>query len=312
MTKYRAPRAGGGDGAYGETLARSFGVEDAPAIVTRTLPRAQIGVTEIRVDNPTSTISESVPHEDAYLVALSLMDIPMAIYWDDGRQAPIRSVRAGDTTLHDLRRRPSVLIDTPRHSLLFYLPRATLDAIAVASNAPRIDELRYEPNLGMRDDTLRHLGMSLLPALRTPEQVNRLFLDHVTLAVATHVAQTYGGLQTVPGPVRGGLAPWQEKRAKEMLAADLTGATPLSAIAKACGLSTSHFSRAFRRSTGHAPHAWLLNLRVETAKALLRQHQMPLHTIALACGFADQSHFTRVFSRLVGESPGAWRRSVSD
>jgi AraC-like DNA-binding protein len=132
------------------------------------------------------------------------------------------------------------------------------------------------------------------------------------LALGAHVAQTYGGMQAYSRPVQGGLALWQEKRSKDMLANDLTGATPLAEIAQACGLSISHFSRAFRRSTGLAPHAWLLQSRVEAAKTMLRQREKAsLSVIALACGFADQSHFTRVFTRRVGLSPGAWRRRVA-
>ena len=137
-------------------------------------------------------------------------------------------------------------------------------------------------------------------------------MDHLTSAVAAHVAQTYGGMQPCSRPVQGGLAPWQEKRSKDMLAGDLTGATPLHDIARACGLSVSHFSRAFRRSTGSSPHAWLLQMRVEAAKAMLRRRDASLSMIALGCGFADQSHFTRVFTRRVGLSPGAWRKYLSD
>jgi AraC-like DNA-binding protein len=97
-----------------------------------------------------------------------------------------------------------------------------------------------------------------------------------------------------------------------MLAGDLTGATSLHEIARACGLSVGHFSRAFRRSMGLPPHAWLLQRRVEAAKAMLRRREESLSLIALACGFADQSHLTRVFTRHVGLSPGAWRKYLSD
>jgi AraC-like DNA-binding protein len=121
-------------------------------------------------------------------------------------------------------------------------------------------------------------------------------------------AQSFGGMQTVSRPLKGGLSPWQEGRSKEMIAGDLTGATPLREIAEACGLSTSHFSRAFRKSTGLAPHAWLIQSRVKSAKAMLRKNDASLFTIARACGFADQSHFARVFKRRVGLSPGAWRK----
>jgi AraC family transcriptional regulator len=91
-------------------------------------------------------------------------------------------------------------------------------------------------------------------------------------------------MQTVARPLKGGLAPWREKRSKEVMAGDLSGATSLREIAKACGLSVSHFSRAFRKSTGLAPHAWLLQVRVESAKAMLQKRDASLtEATSLVC-----------------------------
>ena len=81
-------------------------------------------------------------------------------------------------------------------------------------------------------------------------------------------------------------------------------------IAAEFGLSTSHFSRAFRISTGLPPHQWLLRRRVTTAKQLMTVRDLSLSEIAISAGFANQSHFTRVFSSVVGVSPGAWRREA--
>src|ERR1700730_6105763 len=296
-------------GAYGRSLGTKYGAEDAPSIVTRSLHATEIAVTEICVHRPPGRLSDPIPLVDAYMICLMLRDIPNNSYWEEGRQVSAYSLRAGEVTIHDLRRKPLALIDKPIHSLLCYIPSAALNALADEANVPRITELRYKPGVGVIDETIKHIGLSLRPALRTPDQVSRLFTDHVTLALATHCAQTYGGMQTVSRPLKGGLAPWQEKRSKEMLAGDLTGATPLHAIAGACGLSVSHFSRAFHKSTGLAPHAWLLQVRVEAAKGMLRSGDAPLSTIAGACGFADQSHFTRAFTSRVGLSPGAWRKA---
>ena len=63
----------------------------------------------------------------------------------------------------------------------------------------------------------------MLLALANPEQVSQLFVDHVMLAVGMHVAQTYGGMKPLSPRVRGGLAPWQVRRAKEILSAHLDG-----------------------------------------------------------------------------------------
>ena len=301
-----------GAGAYGRRLSERFGVDDAPHIVTRTLQRAEIAVTDVRIDRPFGRLSDPIPYEEAFSISLVMRDLPDTAYWEEGREVGQRAIRAGESLVHDLRRSPRVLVDKPMHSLLFYLPRTALDALADDANVPRIADLRYDPGVGVLDETLRNIGLSLLPAVRTPDQVSRLFMDHLTLAIAVHVAQTYGGMQAHSRPIQGGLAPWQEKRSKEMLAGDLNGATSLFEVALACGLSVSHFSRAFRRSTGLAPHAWLLHARVEAAKSMLRRREAPLSMIALACGFADQSHFTRVFTRKVGLSPGAWRKYVPD
>jgi AraC-like DNA-binding protein len=56
------------------------------------------------------------------------------------------------------------------------------------------------------------------------------------------------------------------------------------------------------------PHQWLIERRVDTAKRLLKNDDLPLAQIALACGFANQSHFTRVFKLATGCTPAAWQR----
>lgn len=297
-------------GVHGRSLGERLGSKDAPCVLTRTLWNAEIAVTEIRIDKPPGRLTDPLPPVDAFMICLMLSDIPNNSYWEDGRQVSAYSLHTGETTIHDLRRRPAAVIDKPLHSLLFYLPSTTLNALADEAAVPRISELRYQPGVAAPDKTIQHLGLSLMPVFQTPEQLNQLFIDHVTLAFASHAAQTYGGMQTPPTSFKGGLAPWQERLSKEMIAGDLTEAKSLHEIAKACGLSVGHFSRAFRKSTGFAPHSWLLEARVETAKAMLRKREASLSEIACACGFADQSHFARVFARRVGLSPGAWRKAV--
>jgi AraC family transcriptional regulator len=295
--------------AYGQRLGERMRVDNAPAIVARVLRKTDLAVTEIRCDHPLPAMSGSLQWEDAFLVALHLRDFPGRKYWEDGRQAPAHDLRAGEISLYDLKRDPVVLLDKPYHGLHFYLPRAALNAIADDTNAPRIGDLSYKPGPGVDDVVISSLRSTMLLALANPEQVSQLFVDHVMLAVGMHVAQTYGGMRPVSPRVRRGLAPWQVRRAKEILSAHLDGGIPLQEVARECHLSMSHFSRQFRRTTGLAPHKWLLTRRIEVAKEKLGDRRMSLSEVAAACGFADQSHLTRVFTRMVGASPGAWRRA---
>jgi AraC-like DNA-binding protein len=217
-------------------------------------------------------------------------------------------VRAGGTTIHDLRREPMVLVDRPMHTVQWFVPRTVLNLLADEAGAAYIEELRHEPAVSVTDDVIHHMNIALLPALRAADQINRIFVDHTTLAFAAHLAEAYGGLKV--HLFKGGLAAWQERRAKEMLLSDLAGDIALADIAATCGLSAGQFARAFRRSTGLPPHAWLNKARVDRAMMLLRRRRQSLAEIALECGFADQSHFTRVFVRRVGLTPGAWRRMI--
>jgi AraC family transcriptional regulator len=205
--------------AYGQRLGERFRVENVPVIVTRALSNADIAVTEVRCDNPLPEMSGSLQREDAFLVALQLRDFPNCEYWEDGRRAPVCDLRAGEIILSDLKREPRALLDKPYHTLAFYLPRAALDAIADDVNAPRIRELR--PGVGVKDVTIANFASLVLPALRHPDQANRLFLDYAMLALGVHIAQTYGDMRPVSQQVAGKLAPWQERRAKEILRANL-------------------------------------------------------------------------------------------
>jgi AraC family transcriptional regulator len=299
-------------GAYGQRLGERMRVENAPAIVTRALRNADIAVTEVRCDNLLPEMSGSFQQEDAFLVTLHLRDVPSHEYWVDGRRAPLQDVRAGESSFHDLRRDPRALLEKPSHDLFFYLPRAALDAIADEANAPRIRDLSYKPNnVGVNDDTISSLGSLLLPALDHPDQANPLFVGSVLLALGMHVAQTYGGMRPVSQLVRSGLAPWQERRAKEMIDANLGGVL-VEELARECGVTKAHFSRSFSRSVGMAPHRWLMKRRIEVAKEKLRDGRLSVSDVAAACGFCDQSHLTRDFTRMVGVSPRAWRRALKE
>jgi hypothetical protein len=71
----------------------------------------------------------------AFLVALQLRDFPDHQYWEEGRKSPIFSLKAGCTTLYDLKRGPAFLIDKSFHSVHFYFPRKFLEAIADDASA---------------------------------------------------------------------------------------------------------------------------------------------------------------------------------
>jgi len=134
------------------------------------------------------------------------------------------------------------------------------------------------------------------------------FVQHLTIALcAIHDGEKKATASSSEETILGGLKPWQREVAERLLGSDNLSGKPLSDVARACGLSTPHFGRAFTKSYGISPHRWLLIQRLEKAKVLLMEPEQTMADIAYECGFFDQSHLSHAFSRHFGQSPGAWR-----
>jgi AraC family transcriptional regulator len=86
----------------------------------------------------------------------------------------------------------------------------------------------------------------------------------------------------------------------------------LDEMAQSIGLSTAHFARMFRKSTGETPHQFVLRQRVERAKAMLRVPDARVLDVAVACGFTTQQHFAQVFRDVCGVSPTQYRQDFLD
>lgn len=291
---------------YRNRVADAFGMHNAPTLVGRALHKSTLAVTELRYDGRDFGRTAPIPREDAYLIALQFRPCHDHDLYFDGQKVRPTNWFPGVTTIYDLRRNPVADVRDPFHSLMFYLPRKVLDALAHEAGTACVGDLRHELGAGIDDPVIRHLLSALAPALAKPEEAPPLFLDYVALALSAHVAQVYGGMKSPAA--RGGLAPWQERRVKELMRGTLSEEIPLSRLASECGLSIGHFVRAFRQSTGSSPHRWLLLQRVDRAKELLSNRNLPLKEIAGVCGFSSQSHLSRVFSAFTGFPPGEWRR----
>ena len=106
----------------------------------------------------------------------------------------------------------------------------------------------------------------------------------------------------------GELAGWQVQRLRiyiENHLSDTIHVKDLSAIARR---STAHFCRAFKRTFGQTPHAYVTARRLAHAKSLMLESEEQLSVIAQLCGFTDQPHLSKLFRQYTGETPAAWRR----
>ena len=233
-------------------------LSDEHTPVLNTIQRNSLAATRCRLDVAFDERTNPSPREDAYMIVTQIHGKNSRELWLDSRPIKTEPLHAGGVVFHDMRQGPRFYFHDPLDAVNFYLPRKTLDAIADDADAPRISDLKFTPGVGVMDPVVGELTRLLLPAFDNPDRVSQLFADHISRALGAHIAQTYGGMRSVAELSRGGLATWQERRAKELMSANLQRDVSTADVARECSLSAGHFARAFRRSTGLSPHKWLL------------------------------------------------------
>lgn len=188
-------------------------------------------------------------------------------------------------------------------------------------------------NLHMhRDRLLRYLAPSLgnsaaMSALRNPvemqdtgaiETLARLVVDEVSnpskhqIFGESLVGSIVSGLLDIPehgaGQVNGRLTQAQMNKLIARLDRLSDCRLTVADMAETVGLSESWFSNVFKQTTGKTPLQWQLGKRIDHAKTLLAESELPVADIAAQLGFSDQAHLTKVFRQIVGNTPAAFRR----
>ncbi len=249
------------------------------------------------------------PHEDGF--SIICLRRPLALYTRTlaGRRAFEGPCPAGAVTVLDLTQSAQTTVQGPIDAMQLYVTRTMLDGFADAQGHSRFEQVVVERESS--DPVMSHLTNLLIACAPYAASTDRLVTDQISLGLLAHFAHRYAGIRKRDAAT-GGLAPWQERRARELIEERLAEGISIADLASACRLSRSHFTRAFRQTLGEGPHHFLTGRRLARAKSLIRGTDLPLAEIAGLCGFSDQSHFTRTFTRLVGLSPRLWQRQSGE
>ncbi|MBO0904183.1 GlxA family transcriptional regulator [Jiella sonneratiae] len=122
--------------------------------------------------------------------------------------------------------------------------------------------------------------------------------------------------QRVPLTARLGVQHAKVVRAIEIMESNLADPLSLAEIADHVGLSRRQVERLFEREMGLSPARYYLEMRLDRARHLLRQSQLPIVEIAIACGFVSASHFAKCYRELYDRTPqqeraGRLKKAVS-
>jgi AraC family transcriptional regulator len=128
--------------------------------------------------------------------------------------------------------------------------------------------------------------------------------------LAHYLIYSYSSLSRSPPRNMGGLSRRRLRVVLEYIEDTLSQPIKLRDLAALAGISSRHFERAFRQSTGSSPHAYVMERRLCRARDLLVDPQdSPIELIALQLGFSGSSHFSSAFRRHAGMSPTVFRKS---
>lgn len=149
------------------------------------------------------------------------------------------------------------------------------------------DHTELIPHFTQSDSFIHQMGLSLKAEMELHELGSRLFVDSLVTALSVHLLRHYAVRRQPLRHEPGGLSKYQLQQAIDYINDSLDQDLSLEAIAAEVGMSQYYFCRLFKQSMGLAPYQYVIQQRVERAKALLKQTKLSLSEIALQCGFAS-------------------------
>jgi AraC family transcriptional regulator len=281
----------------------SFISESSPFTIWQTAKREFMPVDVAEVAAPRG--NWILPAVDKVRLGLILSDY--SANWHSARGLLSINVTAGSLSICEFNQPRRMEMRNPASIACVLLRDEILEQALHDSRQTRV-ELRERH--GLQDQTMRHLMEILLYEKRQGFQRGAFFLDGIAAALASHLIHYYSADAPLIANSIGGMTPSTLRRCIALMEARLERDLRLDELAREAGLSTSHFIRSFRESTGKTPYQFLLERRVQRAQTLMRDPRASLAKIAISSGFADQHHLARVFRHITGITPTTYRRSL--
>jgi AraC family transcriptional regulator len=163
------------------------------------------------------------------------------------------------------------------------------------------DRAGLEPRHQFRDPQIEHIAWALDAERKAGHPGGLLYTESLGHALAIHLLGRY----PAPSDPGHGLSRRQLQRLTAYVEEHLDRDLSLACLATVAELSASHLKTLFKRSTGLPVHEYVVQRRVERARVLLQQGELPASQVALDVGFAHQSHMARWMRRILGVTPTA-------
>lgn len=202
--------------------------------------------------------------------------------------------------------------DRPIDVAHIYLQQTEISRVAEDVFERDIDDVGMEDRIRSVDTILPCLMTAFEAELEGSRLGGGLYVAALKEQLCIHLLRQYAKVSFREVPMKGQLAAWQRRRLVQYIEENLERNLKLEELAAEARMSISGLIRKFHAEFHCAPHAYVLQRRVERAKQLLGGlSELPLKAVAANCGFSDQSHMIRHFKRALQQTPMDYRRSVT-
>jgi len=169
-----------------------------------------------------------------------------------------------------------------------------------------------QPRLYFSDRALQSTMSKLQAAIAADDPRGSAYAETLGLLAVFELNRMQSGTALPDIPDSGALSVRQERLVREFIAENLHRSLSLAEVSGVAALTRFHFTRAFSKTFGASPHAYILKTRIERAKELLMGSSLPISAIAAQTGFNSQNHFAAAFRSWVGCTPSQFRRARND
>jgi AraC family transcriptional regulator len=159
----------------------------------------------------------------------------------------------------------------------------------------------------VRDNQLENIAWALREEMECGYPCGQLYYDSLAVAVTTRLICYHSSRSVGMRKPHKRLSDRRLREIFDYIEGNLADNISLGDLAAVVGLSVSHFKVLFREATGISPHQYLIRRRVERAKDLIGEGELPMSEIATQTGFAHGSHLAHHMQRVLGASPRALR-----
>lgn len=180
----------------------------------------------------------------------------------------------------------------------------------VASGSIYADRIQFTERWLAPDPLIAQLAMELKAELERGGVMGQLYVDSLSTVLGARLLRYYSTSEQPLQDVTGKMGTSQLREVIEYIHDNLAEDLSLVRLAEVANLTVYQFARLFKRTTGQTPHQYVIQCRIERAKLLLEETQLPISDIAYRVGFANQSHFSTLFRRSIGVTPKAYREML--